>query len=65
VLAGRDLLDAITTAIGFGGDTDTIAAMAGAMAGAAWGLDGVPASMLSRLEARDELADLARRLRAS
>ena len=65
LLAGRDLLGSITTAIGFGGDTDTIAAMAGAMAGAAWGLGDVPASMLSRLEACEELADLARRLRAT
>jgi poly(ADP-ribose) glycohydrolase ARH3 len=63
VLAGHDLLGTITTAIGFGGDADTIAAMAGAMGGAAWGLDGVPVAMLARLEARDELADLATRLR--
>ncbi|MFU8840984.1 MAG: ADP-ribosylglycohydrolase family protein [Nitriliruptoraceae bacterium] len=64
LLAGRDLLGTITTAIGFGGDTDTIAAMAGAMAGAAWGLGGVPPAMLARLEAHEELTDLALRLRA-
>lgn len=64
LLAGRDLLDTITTAITFGGDTDTIAAMAGAMAGAAWGLDSVPESVLARLEARRELAELAGRLRS-
>lgn len=63
-LAGRDLVGTITTAVTFGGDTDTIAAMAGAMAGAAWGLDGVPAALLDRLEAGDELAELATRLRA-
>jgi poly(ADP-ribose) glycohydrolase ARH3 len=61
-LTGRDLLGTITTAIGFGGDTDTIAAMAGAMAGAAWGLDGVPAALLARLESGDELAELATRI---
>jgi hypothetical protein len=31
----------------------------GAMAGAAWGLSGVPAALLDRLEARDELEALA------
>lgn len=58
LLGGRDPLEVVTIAIGFGGDTDTIAAMAGAMAGAAWGLAGVPAGLLDRLEARDELEQL-------
>ncbi len=59
LLGGRDPLEVVTAAIGFGGDTDTIAAMAGAMAGAAWGLERVPAGLLDRLEARGELEELA------
>lgn len=34
--------DAIVAAINLGGDTDTVAAIAGAMAGAAYGLQGIP-----------------------
>jgi poly(ADP-ribose) glycohydrolase ARH3 len=59
LLSGGDLVEVVTTAIRFGGDTDTIAAMAGTMAGAAWGPVGVPAALLERLEARDELERLA------
>lgn len=55
LLGGADLLEVVTIAIRLGGDTDTIAAMAGA----AWGLAGIPASLLDRLEARDELELLA------
>jgi ADP-ribosylglycohydrolase len=59
LLSGTDLLGVIRIAISLGGDTDTIAAMAGAMAGAAWGLEHVPARLLDRLEARAELEELA------
>jgi poly(ADP-ribose) glycohydrolase ARH3 len=59
LLGGDDLLEVVTTATSLGGDTDTVAAMAGAMAGAAWGLTGVPVALLERLEARDELERLA------
>lgn len=34
--------DAVVAAINLGGDTDTVAAIAGAMAGAAYGLQGIP-----------------------
>jgi poly(ADP-ribose) glycohydrolase ARH3 len=59
LLGGDGPVQVVTTAISLGGDTDTIAAMAGAMAGAAWGLRGVPSALLERLEARDELERLA------
>jgi poly(ADP-ribose) glycohydrolase ARH3 len=65
LLDGRDPLEVIQVAISFGGDTDTVAAMAGAMAGAAWGLGGVPAALLDRLEARGELEQLADALSSS
>jgi ADP-ribosylglycohydrolase len=55
----------VTVAVRLGGDTDTIAAMAGAMAGAAWGLTGVAAPLLERLEAREELERLATALAAT
>lgn len=63
-LAGDDVLEVISIAISLGGDTDTIAAMAGAMAAASWGLGGVPSTLLDRLEAHDELETLALTLAA-
>jgi poly(ADP-ribose) glycohydrolase ARH3 len=62
LLGGGDPLRVVTTAIRFGGDTDTIAAMAGAMAGAAWGLEHLPGALLDRLEARAELEQLSETL---
>ncbi|TVR30487.1 MAG: ADP-ribosylglycohydrolase [Nitriliruptor sp.] len=59
---GGDVLQVVTTAIGFGGDTDTIAAMAGALAGAARGLEHLPDTLLDRLEARADLEQLAQTL---
>lgn len=46
-------------AVALGGDTDTIAAMAGALVGARVGSAGLPRDLLERLEARKELAQLA------
>lgn len=46
------------------GDSDSIAAIAGSLAGAYWGLggeNGVPESWIERLEDRGRLEDLARR----
>lgn len=40
----RHLQDALTTAIRIGHDTDTVAAIAGALLGARWGMSAVPAS---------------------
>lgn len=42
--------DTITNAIFLGGDTDTIAAMAGAISGAHLGVGAIPASLVARLE---------------
>ena len=39
----RHLADALATAIGIGDDTDTVAAIAGALLGARWGASAVPA----------------------
>jgi ADP-ribosylglycohydrolase len=41
--AGRHLVDSLATAIGIGDDTDTVAAIAGALLGACYGVSTVPA----------------------
>ncbi len=48
--------------IAMGGDTDTIGAMAGGIFGARYGVAALPAELLARLEARDEIERLAREL---
>ena len=64
-----DYWEVICTAIAVGGDTDTTAAMAGALAGARVGPDGLPPVLLGRLHdgghwRAAELAALARRCAA-
>ena len=71
VLLGLALGDALGAAFanaysdepwrGYGAGPPRVFAMVsrGAMAGAAWGLAGVPGALLERLEARDELERLA------
>ena len=58
----RDFAATVVYAVGLGGDTDTIASMAGAIAGAYLGLDALPAPWLARLENRDYLTGLGERL---
>ena len=60
-----DYWETICTAISVGGDTDTIAAMAGAISGARVGVDALPSDLLERINDRGEwgapaLAELAR-----
>jgi poly(ADP-ribose) glycohydrolase ARH3 len=62
VLVGDDLVDTLIAAVRLGGDTDTIAAMAGAMAGARYGASSIPEPLLARLEERTGLEELARNL---
>lgn len=57
-----DFTSAVIYAISLGGDTDTIASMAGAIAGAYLGVDALPGEWLSRLENRDFLFSLAESL---
>jgi ADP-ribosylglycohydrolase len=59
-----DYWETICTAIGVGGDTDTMAAMAGAISGARVGVDALPSDLLKRINDRGEwgapaLAELA------
>jgi len=51
--------------IELGGDTDTIGAMAGGIFGARNGVSSLPEEWLGKLEMRDEIEALARRLHAS
>lgn len=49
-------------AVSLGGDTDTIAAMCGAIAGAKYGLEGIPERWLIKLENREYIEKLAKDL---
>jgi poly(ADP-ribose) glycohydrolase ARH3 len=49
-LSGEDYTRSIASAIALGGDVDTLAAMAGALAGARLGIGAVPSHLLDRLE---------------
>ncbi len=64
-LANRhDPIDAMVAAISLGRDTDTVTAMAGALAGAHHGAQQLPGHLLDRLEDRDRIDTLARQLAA-
>jgi len=55
--------EAIESAIRAGGDTDTTAAVAGALAGTYYGLKGIPTEYLSKLEAASTLLSLDKKLK--
>lgn len=59
LLVGWDVRSTLITAVCLGGDTDTIAAMAGAMAGAVYGASDIPERLLGRLEASGRLDAVA------
>jgi ADP-ribosyl-[dinitrogen reductase] hydrolase len=54
--------EAIVTAVNRGGDTDTVGAVTGAIAGARFGSDSLPDRWLESIEYREDLALLARAL---
>lgn len=64
-LAAESAEQAVVLAVSLGGDTDTIGAMTGALAGAYWGLEGLPRPWLEALEngpqGRDYALELCRR----
>ena len=63
-LGAPTLEQAIVDAVNMGGDTDTIGAVAGAVAGARFSASQVPDRWLEELHGTDELRGLARRLDA-
>jgi len=52
--------NAVVTAVNLGGDTDTVGAVCGALAGASYGIQAVPCRWLEPLQDRDEILGLAR-----
>jgi len=60
----ESFLDAVLYAISLGGDTDTIGSMAGAIAGARFGISGIPEVLINQLEneteGKDFILDLAK-----
>lgn len=61
-LRAENTEDAIVSTVNRGGDTDTIGAVAGAVAGARFGKSALPSRWLSAIEERNELQELATRL---
>ncbi|MDX1632386.1 MAG: ADP-ribosylglycohydrolase family protein [Thermoanaerobaculia bacterium] len=57
-----DFLELQETVVSLGGDVDTLGAMSGALWGAVRGLAELPGFLLERLEARDRLEGVGRRL---
>ena len=63
-LSAESAEDAIVTAVNRGGDTDTIGAIAGAVAGARFGASTLPDRWLTALDTTAELESLATQLRS-
>ena len=55
-----DFEEAVLTAVNLGDDADTVAAVAGQIAGALWGRLGIPSRWLHRLAWRDHIEERAR-----
>lgn len=60
----RNYRDCVLRAVNLGEDTDTVAAVAGGMAGVAYGIDGIPGEWIDQLARRDQLLDMAQRFAA-
>ena len=58
----RDFASTVIYAVSLGGDTDTIASMAGAISGAYLGIDALPSEWQSQLENREYISSLADKL---
>jgi ADP-ribosylglycohydrolase len=50
--------DCVLTAVNLGGDTDTVAAVAGGLAGMYYGVDSIPSEWLDKLAKRDYIEEL-------
>ena len=59
VARAKDFRDAIMRAANLGDDADTTAAIAGQLAGAAWGATGIPGAWLEKLAMRRRIESLA------
>jgi len=61
-LSTGDFKSAVIYAVSLGGDADTIGAMTGAIAGACYGIEGIPSQWRETVENREYLEQLGRRL---
>jgi poly(ADP-ribose) glycohydrolase ARH3 len=61
-LAHKDLESAVVFAVSLGGDTDTIAAMTGAIAGACYGIENIPDEWRTKVENRELIETLGQKL---
>ncbi len=55
--------EAVLAAVNLGGDTDTVAAVTGGLAGIFYGPDAIPEEWLAALKKRDEIEELCRKFR--
>ena len=60
--SGDSFQELIPYSISLGGDTDTIASMAGAIGGAYWGMEKIPKEWIDCCEASSEAQSLADRI---
>lgn len=61
-VSAASMREAVEVAVNAGGDTDTQGAMAGGMAGAYFGVEGIPPSWLEALDNKEKGRDYVRRL---
>jgi ADP-ribosyl-[dinitrogen reductase] hydrolase len=59
VLAAPNIEEAVILAVNHSGDSDSTGSIAGNLAGAAYGVESIPARWTENLELRDEIATLA------
>lgn len=57
--------DAVLTAVNLGGDTDTVAAITGGLAGLYYGLEAIPGSWIDALAGKERIRELAAKFHAS
>lgn len=61
-LANRDFKSSLLYAVSLGGDADTIGSMTGAIAGACYGIEGIPSQWRETVENREYIEKLAKEL---
>lgn len=65
LLNSSDYSEAVLKAVNLGGDTDTTAAVTGGLAGIYYGVENISAEWIQQIARKDDIIDLASRLKAS